>query len=132
VLSDLLKDEPLLLHKSSVDQLFTPQLAEGSNALEEFKADQFGYKPALDDSLEGVTANYTLGGLLLLEDVQRENYFKPKGTLSWTGLPNLLWSVNRERKLALFIAIQTVPWADRKSFELVARFETAVWSELEA
>jgi CubicO group peptidase (beta-lactamase class C family) len=130
VLADLLKDKPLLLRRSSVDQLFTPQLVEGSNAFAEFQADQYGYKPALDDSLEGVTANHSLGGLLLMEDVQRENYFKPKGTLSWTGLPNLLWSVNRERGMALFISMQTLPWADRKSFDLIARFETAVWREL--
>jgi CubicO group peptidase (beta-lactamase class C family) len=132
VLSDLLKDEPRLLRKSTVDELFTPQLAVGSSALAEFEADQFGYKPALDDSLEGVSANYSLGGLVLLEDVSRESYFKPKGTMSWTGLPNLLWSVNRERGLALFISMQTLPWADRMSFDLVARFETAVWRNLRA
>jgi CubicO group peptidase (beta-lactamase class C family) len=132
VLADLLKPEPTLLQKSSVDQLFTPQLAQGSDALATFVNDEFAYKPALDDSLEGVNVNYALGGLVLMQDVQRENYFKPKGTMSWTGLPNLLWSVNRERGMALFIAIQTLPWADRSSFELVARFETAVWRNLKA
>lgn len=127
VLSDLLKNEPTLLKKVSVDLLFTPQLAAGSNALASLSNDQFAVKPALDDSLEGVSLNYTLGGMLLTEDVQRDHYLKPKGTLSWTGLPNILWSVNRERGLALFIVLQILPWADRKSFDLVARFETAVW-----
>jgi hypothetical protein len=55
--------------------------------------------------MEGVNPNQSLGGLLLMEDVKRENYFKPKGTISWTALPNLLWSVNRERGLALMIAM---------------------------
>ena len=127
VLSDLLKNEPTLLKKVSVDLLFTPQLAAGSNALASLSNDQFAVKPALDDSLDGVSLNYTLGGMLLTEDVRRDHYFKPKGTVSWTGLPNILWSVNRQRGLALFIVLQTLPWADRKSFDLVARFETAVW-----
>lgn len=130
VLSDLLKDQPVLLKRSSVDRLFTPQLVAGSNALVNLSKDQFAVKPALDNSLEGVSMNYTLGGLLLTEDVQRENYFKPKGTISWTGLPNMLWSINRERGLALFIVLQTLPWADRRSFDLVARFETAVWRNM--
>jgi hypothetical protein len=82
--------------------------------------------------MEGVKPNQGLGGLLLMEDVKRDVYFKPKGTLSWTGLPNLLWSVNRERGLALMVAMQKLPWADRKSFDLVARFETAVWRNLKA
>jgi hypothetical protein len=82
--------------------------------------------------MEGVNPNQSLGGLLLMEDVKRENYFKPKGTISWTALPNLLWIVNRERGLALMIAMQTLPWAERKSFDLVVRFETAVWRNLKA
>jgi CubicO group peptidase (beta-lactamase class C family) len=132
VLADLLKSEPTLLQKSSVDLLFTPQLAQESASLAAFVGDEFAFKPALDDSMEGVNANQALGGLVLIEDVQRENYLKPKGTMSWTGLPNMLWSVNRERGLALFIAIQVIPWADRQSFDLVARFETAVWRNLKA
>ncbi|KAH7392448.1 beta-lactamase/transpeptidase-like protein [Phaeosphaeria sp. MPI-PUGE-AT-0046c] len=84
VLSDLLKDEPVLLEKSSVDQLFTPQLAVGSDALAALATDKFAVKPALDNSLEGVSINHTLGGLLLVEDVQRENYFKPKDSVLFT------------------------------------------------
>jgi CubicO group peptidase (beta-lactamase class C family) len=133
VLSDLLKTSPTLLRKETVDQLFSPQFAEGSSALAGLKANgEFAYKCALDNSMEGVKPNQGLGGLLLMEDVKRDVYFKPKGTLSWTGLPNLLWSVNRERGLALMVAMQTLPWADRKSFDLVARFETAVWRNLKA
>lgn len=132
VLADLLKDEPTLLRKKSVDELFAPQLAPGSKALAALSADQFARSPALDGSLEGVETNYALGGLLLMKDVKRENYFKPKGTISWTGMPNLVWSVNRERGLALFIAIQVVPWADKNSVDLAGRFETAVWRHLKA
>jgi CubicO group peptidase (beta-lactamase class C family) len=131
VLSDLLKSDPVLLSKETADQMFSPQFAKDTPALAGLEANgEYAYKCSLDDSMDGVNANYGLGGLLLMEDVQRENYFKPKGTMTWTGLPNLLWSINREKGLALFFAAQVLPWADRKTFDLIARFETAVWRNL--
>tara|TARA_R110002003_G_scaffold1193_1_gene22734 strand:- start:6340 stop:7281 length:942 start_codon:yes stop_codon:yes gene_type:complete len=133
VLSDLLKESPTLLRKVTVEEMFSPQLTEGTQVFKDFLASgEFAYKPTLDDSLEGVKANYGLAGLLLMEDVTRDNYFKPKGTLVWTGLPNLLWSINRERGLALMFATQVSPYGDRKCFDVVARFETAVWRNLTA
>lgn len=131
VLSDLLKSSPTLLKKETVDQMFSPQFPQGSSMLAGLKANgDLAFKIALDDISDDVNLNYGLGGLLLMEDVKRENYFKPKDTLAWTGMPNLLWSVNRERGIALFFATQIVPWADKKAFDLIARFETAVWQNL--
>jgi CubicO group peptidase (beta-lactamase class C family) len=131
VLSDLLKDFPTLLSLPTVEQMFSPQFPEGSPALKGLVENaEYAYTCALDASMEGVKPNFGLGSLLLMEDVDRENYFKPKNTLSWTGLPNLLWSVNRERGMAFFFATQVVPWSDRKTFDLIARFETAVWRNL--
>ncbi|KAJ4375864.1 hypothetical protein N0V83_001142 [Neocucurbitaria cava] len=92
VLSDLLKDTPNLLKKDTVDQMFSPQFAEGSPALKGLVDNGEMYACTLDASMDGVVPNFGLGSLLLMEDVNRKNYFKPKGTLSWTGLPNLLWS----------------------------------------
>lgn len=133
VLADLLKDSPVLLAKASVDQIFTPQFAPGSSALRDMRAlGEFAYQCSLDDSMEGVVANQGLAGLLVEEDVTRENYFRPAGTLSWSGLPNLSWSINRKRGLATFFATQVSPWADRKTWEVIARFETAVWGNFSA
>lgn len=131
VLADLLQDAPKLLTRSSVDQMFTPQFAPGSSALHDLRANGgVSYQCALDDSMEGVVANHGLGGLLMEEDVKREDYFRPAGTLSWSGLPNLSWGINRDRGLATFFATQVSPWADRKAWNVVARFETAVWTNL--
>lgn len=131
VLADLLKDAPVLLKKSSVDQMFTPQFTPGNSALRGLRTNgEVMYQCALDDSMEGVVANHGLGGLLMEENVQRVNYFRPAGTLSWSGLPNLSWGINRERGLATFFATQVSPWADRKTWDVIARFETAVWKNL--
>ncbi|KZM22428.1 uncharacterized protein EKO05_0000058 [Ascochyta rabiei] len=132
VLADLLKDSPVLLKKSSVDEMFTPQFTPGSSALRDLHANGAVYQCTLDDSMEGVFANQGLGGLLVKKDVNRENYFRPAETLSWSGLPNLAWSVNRERGLATFFATQVAPWADRKTWDVIARFETATWRNLSA
>jgi hypothetical protein len=59
--------------------------------------------------MEGVVANYGLGGLLVEEDVERVNYFRPAGTMSWSGILNLSWSINCERGLATFFATQVLP-----------------------
>ncbi|KAF2114717.1 beta-lactamase/transpeptidase-like protein [Lophiotrema nucula] len=131
VLTDLLKAEPVLLKKETADGLFTPQFAEGSNALAGLLANgEFSYQVTFNNSLESVVLNHGLGGVVLIEDVVREDYFKPKGTLTWSGMPNLLWSVNRERGLALFFATQVAPWGDRKAQALGAAFETEVWRNL--
>lgn len=131
VLADLLKDSPVLLRKETIEQMFTPQFADGSNALKALEAKgERTWGPIMGRSTEGVVGNMGLGGFLVMEDCKRENYFKPKGTLTWSGMPNLLWSVNRERGLALMFATQVVPWNDEKSQALGAAFETAVWTNL--
>jgi CubicO group peptidase (beta-lactamase class C family) len=137
VLSDLLRDSPVLLKKATVEAMFSPQFPQDSLALKGLVDNaEYAYTCCLDASMEGVTPNFGLGSLLLMEDVDRnkgvegKEYFKPKHTLSWSGLPNLLWSVNRERGMALFFATQVLPWADRKTWDLAARFETAVWRNL--
>lgn len=133
VLADLLRESPVLLSKSTVDQIFTPQFAPDSSALRDMRAlGEFAYQCSLDDSMDGVAANQGLAGLLVEADVIRDNYFRPAGTLSWSGMPNLSWSVNRKRGLATFFATQTIPWADRKTWDVIARFETAVWRNLSA
>jgi CubicO group peptidase (beta-lactamase class C family) len=133
VLSDLLKDSPVLLKKNTVDEMFTPQFMPDSFTLRDLRADGgVAYQCTIDDSMESVIANHGLGGLLVEEDVNRKNYFRPKGTLSWSGMPNLSWSINRERGLALFFATQVLPWADRKTWDIIARYETAVWQNLSA
>ncbi|KAF2106996.1 beta-lactamase family protein [Lophiotrema nucula] len=131
VLADLLKDSPILLKKTSVDMLFAPQFEEGGAGLSALYANsEMTYKPMVGQSIDGIVINHGLGGLLVQEDIQRETYFKPKGTLTWSGLPNLLWSINRERGLALMFAVQVIPWNDKEVQSLSAQFETAVWRHL--
>jgi CubicO group peptidase (beta-lactamase class C family) len=130
VLGDLLKDDPLLLRKESVDLLFTPQFAAGSDPFETLKANDVMYRQMIGGKPEDVVRNHGLGGLVLMGDVEREKYFKPRGTLTWDGKPNLMWSMNRERGLGLMFATQVLPSNDGKTQELIRAFETVVWKNL--
>lgn len=133
VLADLLRDSPVLLKRSSVEQMFDPQFPPGSTSLRDLRAvGEVAYQCTLDDSMENVMVNQGLGGILVEENTIRDTYFRPAHTLSWSGLPNLAWGINRERGLATFFATQVSPWADRKTWDVVARFETAVWLNLTA
>ncbi|KAF2726893.1 beta-lactamase family protein [Polyplosphaeria fusca] len=125
VLADLLRDNPVTLKKSTVDQIFSTQLQ--GKALEGLYARDISWKNLVGGLSDGIAANHGLGGFLLQEDVDRDGFFKPKGTMSWSGMPNLFWSINRERGLALMFATQIVPWNDEHAEKLFWTFENAVW-----
>jgi hypothetical protein len=50
----------------------------------------------------------------------------PKGTLSWGGLPNLKWFLNREHGVAAIYASQVLPSGDKLSIELSNSFFSEV------
>jgi CubicO group peptidase (beta-lactamase class C family) len=136
VLADLLKDSPTLLKKESVDLLFTPQFAPDSAP---HKALQAGRSMGMFDGMIGlpfsepadkIQYSHGLGGLLIVEDIKTEKYLKPAGTLTWSGMPNLLWSLNREKGIGFLYATQVFPYGDPESQRLWKVFETEVWRNL--
>lgn len=129
VLADLLRDNPVILTSETIEQmLFAPQLPKDGQALKALYANsELTYRPMVGGSVQGVVGNHGLGGYLVQEDIEREDYFKPKNTLTWSGMPNLLWSINRDKGIALFFATQVIPWGDSKCWALAQAFETAVW-----
>lgn len=80
VLADLLKDEPLLLKKESVDALFAPQFAKGSKSFEALHTNSGpAYGNTIGTSTDGLEFNHGLGGLIIAEEIDRDSYYKPKG-----------------------------------------------------
>lgn len=89
VIHSLLADDGKLLKKESVAELFTPQLTNMSqNALMKIMEN-----PDLNN-VYGATLpidckkDWGLGGLLCLDQLPG---WRSKGTMTWTGLPNLCW-----------------------------------------
>ncbi|OCK79101.1 beta-lactamase/transpeptidase-like protein [Lepidopterella palustris CBS 459.81] len=131
----LLKNSPVLLENEAVDLLFTPQNADGSSAHQELMArNDSTYRLFVGGSAEELKFNHGLGGFLVTDDIDNPAYYNPKAnsTLTWSGLPNLAWSVNREKDRALKHATQIFLWGDEKNHDLTQAFETAVWRNLDS
>jgi CubicO group peptidase (beta-lactamase class C family) len=127
VLADLLRDDPVLLRKDTVDLMFTPQIAEGSLAYQDLHSDASSHQHFLGGASRDLDINFGLGGLLLMEDVKNHRLEKPKGTMTWGGATNLTWSVNRDIGVALLYASSVWPPLDEPGLRVAEAFETAIW-----
>ena len=53
----------------------------------------------------------------------------PKGTVTWEGMPNVLWAINTEKKLGMFFGIQLVPVRDKIANGLALLFMRNAWNK---
>lgn len=139
LLSALLRNDGTLLRSSSIDQLFAvPSLSPSAKAaMSEYiynnpiSIPQVGDFPTLlaaDIPLSG-NLDHALGGMVVTADVMRsdgQGIRRSKGTLTWSGLPNLQWVIDRDAGIALFYATQLIPPGDKLAAEVFRRFEEAV------
>lgn len=126
ILNSLLAPNSVLLKPATIDQMFTPQFAPGSGSLKAYE--EFCELPFLIDAFAsaplGTKVNWGLGGMIFMQDLENG---KRKGTMSWSGLPNLLWTIDREAGLACFYASNVVPFGDFESAEMQALFEKEMY-----
>ncbi|RFU25797.1 hypothetical protein B7463_g10540, partial [Scytalidium lignicola] len=132
ILIALLKNDGTLLTPESIDTLFTPYLsAAAADALRGVRFTQNQELEAEKDSwaMGGVVApvdvNYALGGLIAERD---EEGGRRAGTMSWGGLPNLSWVIDRVSGIAFFYGSQLLPAGDKASKEILGLFEKAIYS----
>jgi hypothetical protein len=113
-----------LLKFEMVDEMFTPQLTDGAE--EQYQNDIAlpWNQDVFASHKSGTKVNWGLGGMMILED---EDTGRKSGTMSWSGLPNLLWSIDREAGLNLFYASNIVPCGDHKSGEIQRLFEKEMY-----
>ena len=118
VLADLIAPEPKLLKVETITTLLAaPQIPLDSPALLILNGFRGGAS-AIDASPTEAPVNYGCGGMVLTKDSE----ILPKGTLSWSGLPNLKWFINRENGVAAMYATQILPPGDKKSTDLCNEF----------
>lgn len=120
VLADLISPVPTLLKTITINTLLAaPQLSPGSAALEPLVSQRGGAIAANAAALKGTPpVNYGCGGLVTTKDTE----VLPAGSLSWGGLPNLKWFINRELGVAAMYATQILPPSDKLSNELSSAF----------
>jgi hypothetical protein len=51
----------------------------------------------------------------------------PAGTVTWNGMPNLIWAIHPEKGVAMAFLTQILPVDDEKTMELAMGFMRAAW-----
>ncbi|KAI5195472.1 beta-lactamase family protein [Aureobasidium subglaciale] len=124
ILESLLLDDGKLLSSSSVKEFFSPHLTpasrKGINTVfkqPEISAVFVGSFP------ETVEYDWGLGGVVLRGDGER----RKKGTMLWSGMPNLFWWVDRTRGLCGLFGTQVYPPGEGKVGEMIDLFEREMY-----
>ncbi|KEF56667.1 beta-lactamase [Exophiala aquamarina CBS 119918] len=120
VLIALLQNKGTLLKPETVDMMFAPQLPD-SKYLEAVVNPERGvmYRSGVDSR----QWNFGLGGILNMEDV--EGVCK-KGTMTWGGLPNLFWWIDRTAGTCGMYASQLLPPSDATSMQIALEFRKSI------
>ncbi|OKL59538.1 hypothetical protein UA08_04991 [Talaromyces atroroseus] len=113
-----------LLHRSSVDAMFTPQLGGESQKALQAVAEIPRYNYMMGGMPPDTRKDWGLGGLLVMDDIAG---WRSKGTMTWGGTPNLTWWIDRKVGLCGLYASQLMPIGDAKSVELEKVFEKAMY-----
>jgi CubicO group peptidase (beta-lactamase class C family) len=125
VLRSICANDASLLRPTTVDEMFKPQLSvESKAAFMKAKSTPianraFGWLPL------NVKASWGLGGIMIEEDLPTG---RKSGSMNWSGLPNVIWWIDRETGLCGQYATQLVPYGDPKSQAMHQIFETAMYA----
>jgi hypothetical protein len=124
VLHAVLKNDGTLLKRETVEDMFRPQLSGQSRAAL-LKVMSSTEENAINGGLpEGTNCDWGLGGLLVMQDLEG---WRSKGTMSWGGMPNLTWWIDREAGICGLYASQILPPEDPKSVEMSVLFEKTMY-----
>lgn len=136
ILSDLVSPSSELLHRQEhLDLLFTEQFASSSTALKDLRGNHENYafcmgKPGTGDPdnmgpLPRV--NWSAAGQVAEDELPRSRM--PRGTVTWEGMPNVLWAMNRKKGLGMFFATQLIPVGDEMANAFALAFISSAWNK---
>jgi CubicO group peptidase (beta-lactamase class C family) len=93
ILHSILIDDEKLLKSETTRMMFEPQLTSQSReALQKVFSSRETSALFIGDFPPNVRYDWGLGGVLTMEDVEEDGLqWRRKGTLIWSGLPNLFW-----------------------------------------
>ncbi|KAK4540125.1 hypothetical protein LTR36_009790 [Oleoguttula mirabilis] len=123
----ILANDGKLLKPQTVDLMFQPQLSpESAEALEKFMKHSPMAAMIIGEFNPDVECNWGLGGILFMQDDVGK---RKKGTLSWGGMSNPFWLIDREAGLALTFGTQVLPPGDKPTEEMISAVELAVYEK---
>lgn len=125
-LLSLLRNDEKLLRSESVDELFRPQLTTGqAKSFKECLQGPMGAFFIGEFKPEEYAHDWAFGGVVFVEGY--EDGRRRAGTLSWGGIANTFWAVDREAGLALTFGTQVIPPGDGKVKEVISMVEKEVY-----
>ncbi|KAJ7217858.1 beta-lactamase family protein [Mycena pura] len=129
ILSDLISPSSKILADRSVELLFQPQFDSSSPALKDLRGDTEDYaSPAgIPDTMENPPVNYSLVGLLA--EGRLPLSYIPPGTVTWNGMPNVMWAMNKEKGVAMLFATQLLPVDDKRAVDVAMTFMRDAWAK---
>ncbi|KAJ6512907.1 beta-lactamase family protein [Mycena sanguinolenta] len=121
-----------ILTSASVDLLFAPQLAPGRKALADLNGakerENYAAPAGIGAAPEGVAVNWSMAGLVVEGDKALPVSAIPPGTVTWNGMPNVVWAMHRERGIGMVFATQLVPVDDDKAVAVMMEFLRGAWA----
>ncbi|KAI1210671.1 beta-lactamase family protein [Annulohypoxylon truncatum] len=131
LLQSLCANDGRVLKKETVEEMFRPQLSpEAKTSLNEMiKADEVYRRVGANSfDMNHQILDYGLGGEIGTRD---EVGRRKAGTMSWGGMPNLIWWIDREAGLCGALFTNSLPMGDEQVSKLMAEFERAVYKQFE-
>ncbi|KAH8592394.1 beta-lactamase/transpeptidase-like protein [Bisporella sp. PMI_857] len=127
LLADLLSPSSRILSKGNVDLLFEPAFAPTSAARTAIQKDTENYAaPAgIPATMAVAPVNHSLAALFVEQELPLSGM--PPGTVTWNGMPNLIWAMHRGKGIALIFATQLLPVDDEKTVDLAMTFFRSAW-----
>ena len=127
LLVDLISPSSKLLKPELQDLLFAPQFPRSSAALSYIRRDTENYAaPAgIPTSMSEAPVNHSLAALVVQEQLPFSHM--PAGTVTWNGMPNVIWAMHREQGLAMVFATQLLPVDDEKTVDIAMTFFRGAW-----
>jgi CubicO group peptidase (beta-lactamase class C family) len=125
LLHSILTDDEKILKKSTVEEMFKPQLNNagrvaftGKLKIPEINQMYGGMPP-------GTKIDYGIGGQLIMEDLDG----RKKGTMSWGGYPNLIWFIDRVGGMSGIMGSQINPPGDPKVTQLCYQWQKEIYNK---
>ncbi|KAK0389019.1 hypothetical protein NLU13_2596 [Sarocladium strictum] len=137
--SDLMSPTCKLLQRQEHrDLLFTPQFIRHSFPHRSLLAEttNYGFLLPLEQDVSHKVSwaltpppamNWTAAGVIVEEDNTLPGSGIPKGSVSFEGQPNIIWTMNREKGRMMFFGTQLLPGYDVKAHNLAVQFMYDAW-----
>lgn len=123
--NSLCANDRKLLSPSMVEDMFSPQLEAAAQESFSIWIPRAQWHGSFGSYPVGTRLAHGLGGILVLDDLDTG---LSKGTMTWTGMCNTLWTIDRKAGLCLFYGTNVIPYGDVRSYEMQQVFEKEMYT----